>query len=231
MRSILLGAAAALGLFPAMVSAAVVRIDSQLYDSTGLVPLPATPIVPLPTQQTVLAEIFGTDLDGADERLTAVTIRAIGEGFSTTTTGSAPRFQFPTPASAARPTQHPYVFGLGEGGPASEIQPPVENFGTQPNRLQFGITVVGQDDEVNIVNPPNGHRDGFIKVPIIIPANATPGTYSIRIDLSGSQIAGAGAPITVQAGPAATFTIVPEPASMGLIVLGGLLALRRRRVA
>jgi len=43
--------------------------------------------------------------------------------------------------------------------------------------------------------------------------------------------AGLGAPVVATLGTQGSVTIVPEPASLGLIVLGGLLTLRRRRVA
>ena len=238
MRSILLGAAAALGLFPVLASAAVVTVNTGLYNTAdGTVPTTAVsaPIIPGPAEQRIIAEIFAVDNDPADataaeqERLNTVTIRLLGGGFSTTTGGSAPRFNIPgaTFGTAGRPTHHPYVFADLESIPA------IENFGSQPNRLQFGITAPGQEDEADIINTgANGTgKSGFLKLPIIIPANATPGTYTITVDLAGSQLAGRGAPINLTAGQAATFTIVPEPASLGLIVLGGLLTLRRRRVA
>jgi hypothetical protein len=214
MRSYLLGAAAALGLFPVMASA-VVQINVDRLDG----------VIPTAAQQTVYVDVFGVDMDNTDERLNTYTISVNGVGFSGT--GNAPRFSFPAGGtgslgSIVRPSAaHPFVFG------GLDTIPPIESFGSNAGRLQFASNTVEQTDEVNL----SALRNGFIRLPVIIPANATPGTYPLVVDLSGTQLAGLGAPVVATLGTQGSVTIVPEPASLGLIVLGGLLTLRRRRVA
>jgi hypothetical protein len=109
---------------------------------------------------------------------------------------------------------------------ALETIPPIENFGSTASRLQFGAVAVAQEDEVNITNA----RNGLIRIPIIIPANPTPGFYELVVDPTALSLAGKGPPIVATPGPPGGF-FIPEPASVGLLGLGGLLALRRRRLA
>jgi hypothetical protein len=212
MRSLLLGAVAALGLAPAFASAAVIlNIENLTVTDTS-------------AQQTVFVTLFGSDATSDNERMNAYTIavNGTGNGF-----GGANGVRFQVPAgsnfgAAGRPTApHPYVFG------GLDPVPPVENFSSTAGRLQFGATAINQEDEVNV----GTGLDGFIRLPVIIPAGATPGVYTLTIDPAATSLAGLGAPIVATPGQAGTITVVPEPASLGLIALGGLFALRRRRLA
>ena len=215
MRSFLLGAVAALGICPAFVSAAV----------TINMPSPNT-VTATGADQTIRIEVFGTD-DGTVQNLNGYTIAVQGAGTSLDgkAFGSAQGVRFSFPANGAsfgtagRPTVHPYVFK------DLELPPPVENFGSTGDKLQFASTVVGGTDEQDI----DAGHNGFISMPIVIPANAAPGTYTLSVVTT--SLGSAGAPIASTAGTPATLIVVPEPASLGLVALGGLFALRRRRVA
>jgi len=213
MRSYLLGAAAALGLFPVMASA-VVSVNGDRLE-----------VIPGAAQQTVYIDVFGVDVDNTDERLNTYTI-AVNAPLFSGTVANMPRFQIPAGGtgslgSVVRPSPaHPFVFG------GLETIPPIESFGSTPSRLQFASNAIEQTDEVNLGTT----RNGFIRLPIIVPANAAPGIYNLNIERV--ELAGLGAPIVGTIGTSVpTLVIVPEPASLGLVGLGGLLMLRRRRVA
>jgi MYXO-CTERM domain-containing protein len=220
MRSLLLGAVAALGLCPAIASAAV-TINLSPQGQAGQSNLTITPPV---ADQTLRIEVFGTDLDGSNERLNAYTIALQGAGTGGGKAfGDATGVRFSVPGStfgtAGRPTDHPFVFK------DLETIPPIENFSSTTSKLQFASTAVGQEDEVNV----DPTHNGFIAAPLIIPAGAAPGVYTLSIVTT--SLAGLGAPIVSTPGTPLTITIVPEPAAMGLVLVGGLFALRRRRLA
>jgi hypothetical protein len=218
MRSLLLGAVAALGLCPAFASAAVtINLAPQGQPDSSTLTVNATN-----ADQPIRIEVFGNDLDGSDERLNAYTIaiQGAGPGFGDP---NGVRFSVPgsTFGTAGRPTNHPFVFK------DLETIPPIENFSSTPVKLQFASTAVGQEDEVNI----DPTHNGFLAAPLIIPANAPGGVYTISVVTT--SLAGQGAPIVSTAGTPLTITVVgvPEPATMGLVLVGGLFALRRRRLA
>jgi hypothetical protein len=227
MRSFLLGAAVALGFAPAIASATV-----QLNFEQQTLPVTVTKGV-TNADQVVFLESYATDVDNTDERLNAYTIALTGTGNGFGDPAGV-RFKVPTGTNfgaAGKPVNHPYVFGL------LDPVPPVENFSSTPGRLQFGATAINQEDEVNV----GPGRDGLIRVPITVPFNLNlpAGTYNYTINFvpSAASLAGLGDPIAIAptGGTPGTFSVVvidvPEPASMGLIGLGGLLTLRRRRVA
>ena len=205
MRSFLLGAAAALGLFPAFASA-VVRINIERID-----------VVPNGTAQTVFLDVFGEDLDNANEQLAAFTIGIDAPTFSPTGVRFAPPGTGTLPKSSAA---HPFVFSDFAG-----VE--VEDFGSDFKRIQGGSGLAGSTQQVNL----SDLRNGFLSIPVLIPANAAPGTYAITLDPTVTDLAGQGPVVVTVAGTPGQVTIVPEPASLGLVVLGGLLTLRRRRVA
>ena|SRR5688572_25259970 len=205
MRSFLLGAAAALGLFPAFASA-VVRIDIERIE-----------VIPTGTAQTVFLDVFGVDLDDQNEQLAAFTIGIDAPTFSAAGVRFAPEGNgiLPKPSSA-----HPFVFSDFAG-----VE--VEDFGSDFKRIQGGSGLAGSTQQVNL----SVLRNGLVRLPIMIPANAAPGVYAITVDPTVTDLAGQGPVVVTVAGAAGQVTVVPEPASLGLVVLGGLLTLRRRRVA
>ena len=207
MRSILLGAAAAIGLFPAIASAVVtVRIDTVNVLPTG-------------ADQVVGVDVWADPGEGdtINEGLDAFTIAFNGPRF----TASGVRFQVPAPG-ATWPTPdpaHPYVF-TGRNAPP-------EDFGSTFDRAQVGGTITGQG--VNITETLNG----LVRLQVLVPGNVTPGElFPIVIDPGAFSLGGTdpSLALAVPGGPGMV-NVIPEPASMGLIALGGLLALRRRRVA
>lgn len=209
MRSFLLGTVAALGLCPSIASA-VVTIN---VDRVNVVPGAA---------QTAFIEVFGVDVEGnVNEQLNSFTIALNGQ-FAT----SGIRFgdADPTTFSFPKPTGHPYVF---QAFPA--VNP--EDFGSSATRIQVGAATAGRTEVADIAGGVTG--SGFVRLPIVIPASVVPGFYPVVVDLgAATALAGAGAPIVRTAGAQqGGIMVVPEPASLGLIVLGGLLTLRRRRVA
>ena len=176
------------------------------------------------TDQTIRVEVFGNDVTSEDEHLNAYTIAVQGAGSSGGKAfGDATGVRFVVPAgsfgTAGRPTAHPYVFKN------LDTIPPIENFSSTTSKLQFASTAVEQTDEANITDTLNG----FIAMPILIPAGKAPGVYTLTVVTT--SLAGNGAPIVSTPGVPATITITPEPASLGLVVIGGLFALRRRRLA
>ena len=206
MRSFLLGAVAALGL-PAIASATV-QINVERVE-----------VVPDATQKVVFVEVFGQDLDNTNEQLNSFSIALSAPTF----TANGVRFEAPETFVFPTPTGHPYVFQSFVG-----VVP--EDFGTTFNRALTGAGLPGTTpaNQVNITDALNG----FVRIPIIVPANAAPGFYPIIVEAPPTTaLAGLGAPIVSVPGQGGGVQIVPEPASLGLIVLGGLLTLRRRRVA
>jgi hypothetical protein len=180
-------------------------------------------LVPGASDYTVRIEVFGTDADGSDERLNAYTIAITGSGLGNPF-GDATGVRFGVPGStfgaAGRPVEHPFVFK------DLETTPPIENFSSTPSKLQFASTAVGQDDEVNI----DPAHSGFIAAPLIIPADAPPGVYTISV--TTTSLAGLGAPIVSTAGvPLTIMTILPEPSTVGLLLVPPLALLLRRRGA
>jgi hypothetical protein len=166
-------------------------------------------------------EVYGTDLDGSNERLNAYTIAVQGAGPNFGDPNGV-RFVVPPPNStfgvAGRPTDHPYVFQ------DFEVIPPIENFNSTPSKLQFAATAVAQDGEVNI----DPTHSGFLRFGVIVPANLL-GTWTITV--TTNSLAGGGAPIVSTPGAPLAIAIVPEPSAAGLLLLYPPLALLRRRRA
>lgn len=205
MRAILLGAVAALGLCPAIASAIVV------------VNVGTTQVVQSATDRVVPVDVWcdPTEGDTTNDALDAFTI-----GFDAPTfTDSGVRFQVPSGAPWPTPDpEHPYVF-TGKNAPP-------EDFGSSFNRAQVGaaITTAGVDitDSLN----------GLVRLQVVVPANTPVGFYRVVIDPAAFSLGGGPSLAAAAPGTAGGVDVViPEPASLGLIVFGGLLALRRRRVA
>jgi hypothetical protein len=207
MRFTLLGAVATLGLCPAIASAVVMVRTEDVSGAPG---------------QTISCEVFAVPSDGSDERLTGFTIAVDAPSFNVP---NGPSFVIPAPGPTgsvfALPTSHPYVFAAFPGND------PVDPAGLSDRDTAFLAAALGQGE----ANIEQNLRDGFAKLMISIPATALPGqTYAITIDPIFTALGSQGAPIIVTPGTS-TLTIVPEPASLGLIGIAGLLALRRRRMA
>jgi hypothetical protein len=203
----LLGAVAALGLCPAIASA-VVEVRVERVD-----------VVPNGSQQVIPVEVFASNPDTAEnERLNAYTIALEAVGFS----AGGVRFQAPAAdGSYPEPTSHAYVFGAYPGNG------PVDPAGLSDAQHAFlSAALGGTGQEANISDTLNG----FAKLFVIVPASVTQGSFPITIDPGFLSLGSAGTPITAVGVPGVV-NIVPEPASLGLIALGGLFALRRRRVA
>ena len=161
-------------------------------------------------------EVFGTDLDGSNERLNAYTVAIDGVGFRP----DGIRFVVPGPSfTAGRPSVNPYVF--------KDMQtiPPIENFGSTPQRLQFGATAIGQDDEVDI----DPTHNGFLKFSVLVPRNTPSGVYPLVVDPRALSLAGLGAPIVAVPGTFGVVIVGPEPSAAALLVFPSLALLRRTR--
>ena len=215
MRLMLLGAAAALGLCPVVASAVVVVRAENVFANPG---------------ERIPIEIFAEPGDATNERLEAFTIAVEAPQFAA---ANAPKFVIPAPrkrsgqeADPSAPLLQIFDRTVNKGyvfGPAGEE--PIDPAGfSDTDTVLLSATGTSQ---VDIENP---IRSGFGRILVQIPANAPIGSvFAITIDPTFLSLAG-GTFIAAVPG-AGSITIVPEPASMGLIVLGGLLTLRRRRVA
>ena len=105
-----------------------------------------------------------------------------------------------------------------------ETIPPIENFGSTYNRLQFGATAIGQEDEVNV----DELHNGFIKFSVFVPGNAPGGAYTMTVDPTALSLAGQGPPIVAMPGQPGGF-FIPEPSAAPLLLFSSLALLRRRR--
>jgi hypothetical protein len=192
-------------LFPAFAQA-VVRVNIERID-----------VIPTGAAQTVFLDVFGVDLDNSNEQLTAFTVGIDAPTFS----ANGVRFDIPGTGLLPKPgAAHPFVFSDFAG-----VE--VDDFGSTFNRIQGGSALAGSTQQTNL----SDLRNGLVRLPILIPANAAPGVYAITLDPTVLDLAGQGPPVVAVPGDVGQITIVPEPASLGLVVLGGLLTLRRRRVA
>ena len=203
MRAILLGAVAALGLCPAIASAVV---TVKFKDIT---------VVPTGADQVVDLDVWADPGpgDSVNEGLDAFTIAIDSVDFR-----NGVRFVLP---AAGQTFQEPpqYVF-TGRNAPP-------EDFGSTADRIQVGAAITGAG--VNISDVLNG----LVRLRVLIPGSVTQGAYNARLDPGAFSLGGTD-PSLAAAVPeqgTGTITVIPEPASLGLIVFGGLLALRRRRVA
>ena len=202
MRSILLGAVAALGLWPAVASAVIVVRPTSQSANPG---------------QLVSVEVFAdpaTLVAGVNERLNAYTM-----------TVSAPQFAGPNDPSFVIPAN--FTFAVPENYVFGPNDPPFDPTSGSNRALVFLSATASSPAEVDIAEG----RNRFARVEIRVPETAIVGTnYVLTVDQDFLSLGSAGAPIEAIGGTG-TLTIVHEPASLGLVAIGGRLALRRRRTA
>lgn len=223
MRNILLGAAtAALALAPSVASAAFVL---TVPETTVDVPAAAT---------TVNVDIFFSEIDPATANNTLA-------GFAVRLDidkGSAAGVHLPTNkptglnlSTDAAGGAHPYIF-LTAGTNADTGDPAPARPAIPANDEAYGpatITAAGLADAGREPAIPLGA--GVLRVPIVIEPGTAPGLYALTLDpLVTSFANAAGDPIAVSLDNG-FINVTPEPASLSLLGLGGLFALRRRRMA
>jgi hypothetical protein len=182
-------------------------------------------VVPGGGDKTVTIDVFATNPDAAEnERLNAYTISVEAPTF-----GGANKPRFVIPGSFAFPDSsaaHPYVFAAFPGNG------PVDPAGlSDADTVLLSAALGGTGQEANISETLNG----FAQLTIMVPEGTLPGEYAITIPQPEQggflSLGSAGASITAIGAPGILTVVVPEPASLGLVAIGGLLALRRRRVA
>lgn len=225
MRNILLGAASALALAPGVASAALtLNVPSATSDVPG-----ATKVIPMEIFFSETAPVVNEQLAGFTLRLEIVGGSSTGVHMASPTSTTAN----PT-AIQLTPTEHPYVLSnstldSNTGEPTAPARPsiPANPDAYTPNSLTVsGLTDPGLEQNVD-------DNEGLLKFYIAIEPTAAPGTYAIMLDPLVTAFSDANAAdIPVGFTPlAATIVVTPEPASLGLLALGGLLGLRRRRTA
>jgi hypothetical protein len=169
--------------------------------------------------QTVAIEVFAdpaTMTAGTNEHLNAYTMTMSAIGFAG---ANDPSFVVPANFTFElnQDATHGYVF--------TATDPPFDPTGNSSRNLVFLSAAPGQAD-----TDLNETKNGFGRVMVTIPAGAPIGTYTLRVDNDFLSLGGSAGTIDATGGTG-TLTIVPEPASLGLVAIGGLLALRRRRTA
>ena len=202
MRSILLGTVAAIGLWPAVASAAITVRPSDATSAPG---------------QTVAIEVFAdpaTMTAGTHEHLNAYTMTVSAVGFAG---ANDPSFVVPanfTFEINQDPT-HGYVF--------TATDPPFDPTGNSSRNLVFLSAAPGTAD-----TDLSELRNGFGRIMVSVPANTPGGIYTLRIDNDFLSLGGSAGTIDAVGG-VGTFIVGPEPGSTGILLAAAPLALRRRR--
>ena len=204
-RLIVLGVGSLLAFAPSMASAALrVVLPERNEPLTSL----------LPGQNVYDVFLEGTDAE--DEQLFAYGLGLILEKVGGVTPGAV---TFATPF-VERPGDN-FVFATSNFTPGT----------TGPNRVELDAENTGA-----LVNVPQGQQLKIARLILNVDATALGQEYRIRLDPDRSGF-GSGDPgradpiITTDVSDTGILTVVPEPATASLLVVGGLLALRRRRTA
>lgn len=206
--------AASVALLPVVSQGAITfKVEDKTILPTGLI-----------QNETIDVFVIATESDvgrNFDAFLTTVTLDN-GLGTINFTSPFAKRTDDTTPPPLI---QIPRTQFLASGPPSlngtpSATQVSFQSFGANPEPLQNGV--------------------GLVRIPIAIGSNIQPGqTFTISL-VPASTDPQANALVSVVGGDvltvnpnllSGTITVVPEPASLGLLALGGLLGLRRRRTA
>jgi hypothetical protein len=195
---------------PSVTSAVVIiNIENQTPTATS-------------SDSVLYLTVYATDVDNSNERLNAYIIAIDGPNF----TPDGVRFVVPGSdfGRAGIPAApHPYVFK------DFATVPPIENYNSTYNRLQFGAFAVGDEDEVDVGS---GH-DGLLRIGVFFPANWYPlhglPIFTLVVDPRATSLAGLGSPIVAVPGQAGVIAVVPEPSAAALLLLSSLALLRRRR--
>jgi len=213
MRKLLIGALSAFALVPGLAQAALVLNLEQ------------GPTTAVNRGSTVPLELFFNEPVAASEAANAfqavLKITPAGGGVFEESPDS------PGDAFADLPQSRTY-FGDTIGPNSRTPAFPTASFQT-PDRSQIVVSILSASASKNVDVTDNM---GLIRVPIDISPNAT-GPVTVQL-VSFSLADAAGNLIPVAPGNVTSVipvNVVPEPASLGLLAIGGLLTLRRRRVA
>lgn len=208
-----------LAMVPSFASAAV---KVNIGDRTAL---GGNPVIPgVLTGSTLTVPVVFTGTDAENELLGGYDLLFILERV-----GGASGASFKDPF-ATRPTSN-FVFGNVTG----VVDFGIANANPAPSPTSFLLNVL-DNSSVNTVDVPQT-GPGLNAADLVLNIDGLAGgTYRIRLDpvissLSTSDPNRADPVITTDFTDVGTIEIVPEPTSLSLLAIGGLLALRRRRTA
>lgn len=196
-----------LAVLPAAASATVtVRVDPGTYTWNG-------------QDQVVSWEVYAEDTGPVEnERLNAFTVQLDMPEW----TPNGIRFLIPPPDHRGwtpfqQTTEHPYVFA---GFPDSDPFDP--SGGSDYNTLRLAGVIWEPNQAVDI----GPARSGLGKVDVFVPANS-PFWGTMVFSPVFTSMAGPDGEIPVVT-QSATWVVIPEPASLGVLALGATLVVRRR---
>ena len=211
MRSILLGAVAAVGLWPAVASAVVTVRPGNYVAAPG---------------ETVAIEVYAeapTLTPATHEHLNAYTMTLSCAEF---TGPNDPSFVVPANFTFEINSDltHQYVFTAAD--------PPFDPTSGSNRGLVFLSAAPGTaDTDMDVV------KNGFGRIMVTVPAGALPAgvpfkTYTLRIDNDFLSLGGSAGTIEATGGTGTLIVgVIPEPAAAGVLVVAAPLVLRRRRTA
>jgi hypothetical protein len=197
-----------------IISLAAIVTAASITSAAVVVNIDHVAVAPAAQDQTVYLDIFLVDLDNSDERLNGFMIRVLGRRNEPAGVRFAPPVQFPSDA-------HPYVFNAFQG--SGPVEPIASNY---REMNVFGGNQV-PETEANVTS----NLNGLFRIPVLIPAGATPGEYPVAVDPSMIVLSSRRGFVPYTIGPIGGVTVVPEPVTiMFPSVLAGSM-LRRRRSA
>lgn len=210
MRNVFLGIVSALA-FPAVASAALqLNVESLNVVSDA--------------DQTRFIEVFFTE----SAPVTAEELGTIGLALNLTGANVGPSgVRFGGVELVTPTTDRPFVFREFAGTTLT-------NQGSTPTLLNFVINApLDPANSTRSLTTDPDNMEGVLRIPVVIPAG-TVGTFGLSFNPSFTVLNNADGteeiPFVATTGTI-TAAPIPEPASLGLLAVGGLLALRRRRMA